>query len=70
MNAIENDSDVLLIFSSPSDDVETFVIGADYTTGPFKFGASYYHQDDQDVAGDLETDRITGGVRDPARSGL
>lgn len=25
MNAIENDSDVLLIFSSPSDDVETFV---------------------------------------------
>jgi predicted porin len=53
-----------------TDDVKTYVVGADYTTGPFKFGASYYNQDDETVAGDLETDRYTGGVIYTAGPGL
>lgn len=49
-------------------DRETWVVGADYTTGPFKLGASYYNQDQElagflgDNAGELDTDRYTGGV--------
>lgn len=49
-------------------DQETFVVGADYTTGPFKLGATYYNQDLEldaflgNGAGELETDRYTGGV--------
>ena len=38
---------------------DTLVVGADYTTGPFQFGASYLNQDDE---ADDETDRYTGGV--------
>lgn len=40
-------------------DVDTIVVGADYTTGPFKFGASYYNLD---VDGGADLDRYTGGV--------
>lgn len=40
-------------------DTQTYVVGADYTTGPFQFGASYLNQD---VDGGNETDRYTGGV--------
>ena len=45
-------------------DSETIVVGADYTTGPFQFGASWLTQD-SDVTGlaeEVETDRYTGGV--------
>lgn len=40
-------------------DSDTYVVGADYTTGPFKIGASYLNNDIED---ELETDRYTGGV--------
>ena len=40
-------------------DSDTYVVGADYTTGPFKVGASYLNNDIEDS---LETDRYTGGV--------
>ncbi len=40
-------------------DAETIVVGADYTTGPFQFGASYFTQD-SDV--NFDVDRYTGGV--------
>lgn len=53
-----------------NEDVQTYVVGADYTTGPFKFGASYYRQEDENVAGDLDTDRYTGGVIYTAGPGL
>lgn len=49
-------------------DQDTVVVGVDYTTGPFKLGASYYNQDQEldgflgANAGELETDRYTGGV--------
>ena len=43
------------------DEVETWVLGADYTTGPFTLGASYLNQDDTDGT-DVDTDRYTGGV--------
>lgn len=49
-------------------DRETYVVGADYTTGPFKLGASYYNQSQEldaflgEGAGELESDRYTGGV--------
>jgi hypothetical protein len=52
---------------------ETFVLGADYTTGPFQFGASYFNND-LDVAGgaagDVETERYTGGVIYTVTQGL
>ncbi len=46
-----------------NDTNETFVVGLDYTTGPFKLGATYFNND-ADVGGgaDIETDRYTGGV--------
>ncbi len=44
------------------DDEETFVIGADYTTGPFKLGASYFDQENTFGIKDLDTTRYTGGV--------
>lgn len=40
-------------------DAETIVLGADYTTGPFQFGASYYTTD-SDIG--LDLNRYTGGV--------
>ncbi len=42
-----------------TDDTQIIVLGADYTTGPFKIGASYYNND---VDGNIEVDRYTGGV--------
>lgn len=42
-----------------SADSDTWVLGADYTTGPFKLGASYLNRD---VDGGVETDRYTAGV--------
>lgn len=56
-----------------SDDVDeddTIVVGVDYTTGPFVLGASYYTRDDEIAAGDVETDRMTGGVVYTAAPGL
>ncbi len=46
---------------------QTYVIGADYTHGPFKFGATYYKKDQElefltSTDGELETTRYTGGV--------
>ena len=45
-------------------DAEIWVLGADYTTGPWKVGASWYNRDDENFAGtqELETDRYSGGV--------
>jgi len=42
-------------------DVEDFVVGADYTTGPFKLGISYMNRDSEATAGS-DFDRYTGGV--------
>ena len=44
-------------------DIETFVVGADYTTGPFKIGISYLNSDEEQAgAGENEFDRYSGGV--------
>lgn len=47
-------------------EADILVLGADYTTGPWKLGASWYNREDEfTVAGfgaDLETDRYSGGV--------
>lgn len=49
-------------------DSETWVLGADYVTGPYKFGASYYGQNVEvgsvfgPTVDELETDRYTGGL--------
>lgn len=43
-------------------DRDTLVFGVDYTTGPFKLGASWLTQDQEIFFGDIETDRYTGGV--------
>jgi len=51
---------------------ETYVIGGDYTTGPFQFGISYLNNeiDLNDRVGDIETDRYTGGVVYTVTQGL
>ena len=43
-------------------ETDTIVVGVDYTTGPFKLGASWFNQDSEDtfIAGEVETDRYTG----------
>ena len=48
------------------------MIGLDYTSGPFKFGASYLGEDNETIAvnDELETDRYTGGVIYTAGPGL
>jgi outer membrane protein OmpU len=47
-------------------EANVLVLGADYTTGPWKVGASWYNREDEfTVAGfgaDLDTDRYSGGV--------
>ncbi|NCC23029.1 MAG: porin, partial [Alphaproteobacteria bacterium] len=45
-------------------DEDTLVVGVDYTTGPFRLGASWLNQDNEAGLnnGDIETDRYTGGV--------
>lgn len=45
-------------------DTDTWVVGGDYTTGPFKLGMSYVNRDDENFSGgnELETDRWVGGV--------
>lgn len=40
-------------------DADTWVLGADYTTGPFTIGASYF---DRDVENGTDIQRYTGGV--------
>jgi outer membrane protein OmpU len=40
-------------------ETDTIVIGADYTTGPFKIGASYLNSD---ISTEAELDRYTGGL--------
>ena len=54
------------------DQDRTFVVGVDYTTGPFQLGASYYDKDDENglAAGEYETARYTGGVIYTAAPGL
>ncbi|MEM9469848.1 MAG: porin [Pseudomonadota bacterium] len=54
--------------AATNSDVETLVVGGDYTTGPFKFGASYYNQEDDTSS--IDTDRYTGGVIYTAGPGL
>ena len=53
-------------------DADVVVLGVDYTTGPFKLGASWYNNDtDQPgAATDIDTDRFTGGVIYTAAEGL
>ncbi len=45
-------------------EADIWVLGADYTTGPWKMGASWYTRDDENFAGtdELDTDRYSGGV--------
>ena len=48
-------------------EADVLVLGADYTTGPWKLGASWYNREDEvAVAGfggaSLDTDRYSGGV--------
>jgi len=44
-------------------DIETFVVGADYTTGPFKIGLSYLNSEEETGATtENEFDRYSGGV--------
>ena len=45
--------------ATDNSDVEDFVVGGDYTTGPFKLGISYSNRD---IEGGTEFDRYTGGV--------
>lgn len=49
-----------------SNDTDILVVGADYTTGPWKLGASWYNREDElaraGFAADLDTDRYSGGV--------
>lgn len=46
-----------------NNDKDTLVVGVDYTTGPFKLGASWLtEQEDLSATTDLDTDRYTGGV--------
>ena len=45
--------------ATDNSDVEDFVVGGDYTTGPFKLGISYFNRD---IEGGTEFDRYTGGV--------
>ncbi|MCB1530295.1 MAG: porin [Rhodospirillales bacterium] len=54
------------------DEDDTIVVGVDYTTGPFKLGASYYNKDDENglAAGQYDTKRYTGGVIYTAAPGL
>lgn len=52
-------------------DSDTIVVGVDYTTGPFKLGASWYNNDTETgAASEIETDRYTGGVIYTAAEGL
>lgn len=52
-------------------DGDTWVVGADYTTGPFQFGVSYLNNNiDAAGGGDIDTDRYTGGVVYTAAPGL
>ncbi|MEM6781341.1 MAG: porin [Pseudomonadota bacterium] len=53
-------------------ETDTIVVGADYTTGPFKLGASWFNQDSEDtfIAGEVETDRYTAGVIYTVAEGL
>lgn len=50
--------------TDPETETDIWVLGADYTTGPWKLGASWYSRDDEDFAGtdELDTDRYSGGV--------
>lgn len=41
---------------------DTWVFGLDYTTGPFKLGASWLTQSQEIFIGDMDTNRYTGGV--------
>lgn len=54
------------------DQDDTIVVGVDYTTGPFKLGASYFDKDDENglAAGEYDTKRYTGGVIYTAAPGL
>lgn len=50
-----------------SNDEKTFVVGADYTTGPFKIGTSWLHDKAEGITpaftgGDLKTNRYSAGV--------
>ena len=52
-------------------EVDTFVIGADYTYDQLKFGASWLNQQEDITSNkDVETDRFTGGVIYTYGSGL
>ncbi|AMO67339.1 MULTISPECIES: porin [Spongiibacteraceae] len=49
--------------SGTQDENETWVVGADYTTGPYKLGASWLNNDSNvDAATPVETNRLTGGI--------
>ena len=45
-----------------NDENETWVVGADYTTGPYKLGVSWLNNESDASGVDVETDRFSGGV--------
>lgn len=47
---------------STNDENETIVVGLDYTTGPYKLGASWYNNENDAGGTEVETDRFSGGV--------
>lgn len=60
----ENDNGQDSSGGGTSNDTDLWVLGADYTTGPWKLGASWYSREDENFAGtdELDTDRYSGGV--------
>ena len=70
----QDDGATRVSYTSDSDS-QTYVLGADYTTGPWKVGASYLNREVENMAqrvtgaagtfvgyDDLETDRYSGGL--------
>lgn len=50
--------------TEPEKESHILVLGADYKSGPWKFGTSWYKREDMNFSGttDLDTDRYSGGV--------
>ncbi len=60
--AVNNANPALRNAARAGGNEETYVVGVDYTTGPFKLGASYLDQNNTFAASDEDTKRYSGGV--------
>ncbi len=65
IGVVYTDADANL--ASQGVDQDQLVVGVDYTTGPVKFGASYFNEDGDN---NFDVDRYTGGVIYTAGPGL